>query len=387
MRKENLKLMGYRRENGRIGVRNHVVIIPVDDLSNAAAEGVAHLVRGTMAIPHPYGRLQFGEDLELTFRTLIGTGRNPNVAAAIVIGIEPNWTERIVQGIAETGKPVEGFSIERSGDLKTVEAAARRAVQFVQWASELKREPFELGELVVSAKCGESDTTLGLASNPAVGRVLERLVDAGATAIFGETSEITGAEDIVASQAATPEVAEEFMRAFRSYQEFIKSQGVDLLGSQPTQGNIRGGLSTIEEKALGNIQKIGRNKVQSVLAPAEEPKGPGLHFMDTSSAAAEMVTLCAAAGSVVHFFATGQGNVVGNPIVPVIKLCANPVTVQTMSEHIDVDLSDMLKLKLSLDEAADKLMEVLVRTVNGRLTAAEVLRHDEFVLTKLYRSA
>ena len=387
MRKENLKLMGYRRENGRIGVRNHVVIIPVDDLSNAAAEGVAHLVRGTMAIPHPYGRLQFGEDLELTFRTLIGTGRNPNVAAAIVIGIEPNWTERIVQGIAETGKPVEGFSIERSGDLKTVEAAARRAVQFVQWASELKREPFELGELVVSAKCGESDTTLGLASNPAVGRVLERLVEAGATAIFGETSEITGAEDIVASQAATPEVAEEFMRAFRSYQEFIKSQGVDLLGSQPTQGNIRGGLSTIEEKALGNIQKIGRNKVQSVLAPAEEPKGPGLHFMDTSSAAAEMVTLCAAAGSVVHFFATGQGNVVGNPIVPVIKLCANPVTVRTMSEHIDVDLSDMLKLKLSLDEAADKLMDMLVRTVNGRLTAAEVLRHDEFVLTKLYRSA
>jgi len=387
MRKENLKLMGYRRENGRIGVRNHVVIIPVDDLSNAAAEGVAHLVRSTMAIPHPYGRLQFGEDLELTFRTLIGTGRNPNVAAAIVIGIEPNWTERIVQGIAETGKPVEGFSIERSGDLKTVEAAARRAVQFVQWASELKREPFELGELVVSAKCGESDTTLGLASNPAVGRVLERLVDAGATAIFGETSEITGAEDIVASQAATPEVAEEFMRAFRSYQEFIKSQGVDLLGSQPTQGNIKGGLSTIEEKALGNIQKIGRNKVQSVLAPAEEPKGPGLHFMDSSSAAAEMVTLCAAAGSVAHFFATGQGNVVGNPIVPVIKLCANPVTVRTMSEHIDVDLSDMLKLKLSLDEAADKLMEVLVRTVNGRLTAAEVLRHDEFVLTKLYRSA
>lgn len=387
MRKEDLKLIGYRRENGRVGVRNHVVIIPVDDLSNAAAEGVAHLVRGTMAIPHPYGRLQFGEDLELTFRTLIGTGRNPNVAAAIVIGIEPNWTERIVQGIAETGKPVEGFSIERSGDLKTVEAAARCAVQFVQWASELKREPFELGELVVSAKCGESDTTLGLASNPAVGRVLERLVEAGATAIFGETSEITGAEDIVASQAATPEVAEEFMRAFRSYQEFIKSQGVDLLGSQPTQGNIRGGLSTIEEKALGNIQKIGRNKVQSVLAPAEEPKGPGLHFMDSSSAAAEMVTLCAAAGSVVHFFATGQGNVVGNPIVPVIKLCANPVTVRTMSEHIDVDLSDMLKLKLSLDEAADKLMEVLVRTVNGRLTAAEVLRHDEFVLTKLYRSA
>ena len=387
MRKENNPLTGYRRENGRAGIRNHVVIIPVDDLSNAAAEGVAHLVRGTMALPHPYGRLQFGEDLELTFRTLIGTGRNPNVAAAIVIGIEPNWTERIAQGIAETGKPVEGFGIERAGDLKTIEAAARRAVEFVQQASELRREPIEGRELIVSAKCGESDTTLGLASNPAVGRTLDRLIERGATAIFGETTEVTGAEDIVASQASTPEVAQDFMRAFQNYQEFVAAQGADLMGSQPTQGNIQGGLSTIEEKALGNIQKMGKSKIQSVLEPAEEPKSPGLHFMDTSSAAAEMVTLCAAAGSVVHFFATGQGNIVGHPIVPVIKLCANPITVQTMAEHIDVDLSDMLRLTVTLDEAADKLMDRLARTVNGRRTAAEVLRHDEFVLTKLYRSA
>ena len=370
-----------------MGIRNHVVIIPVDDLSNAAAEGVAHLIRGTMTIPHPYGRLQFGEDLELTFRTLIGTGRNPNVAAAIVIGIEPNWTERIVQGIAETGKPVEGFSIERAGDLKTIEAAARRAMEFVQQTSALPREPIEGRELIVSAKCGESDTTLGLASNPAVGRTLDRLIETGAAAIFGETTEVTGAEDIVASQASTPEAAQDFTRVFQDYQEFVAAQGADLMGSQPTQGNIQGGLSTIEEKALGNIQKMGRSKIQSVLEPAEEPNGPGLHFMDTSSAAAEMVTLCAAAGSAVHFFATGQGNIVGHPIVPVIKLCANPITVRTMAEHIDVDLSDMLRLKLTLDEAADKLMDMLTRTVNGRLTAAEVLRHDEFVLTKLYRSA
>jgi len=384
---EDLRLTGYRRQNGRVGVRNHVVVIPVDDLSNSAAEGVASLIKGTLALLHPYGRLQFGEDLELTFGTLAGAGRNPNVAAAVVIGIEPRWTDRIVEGIAQTGKPVAGFSVERAGDLKTVEAAARQAKEFVQWSSELQREPFDVSELVMSAKCGESDTTIGLATNPTIGRAFDRLAAGGATLIFGETSEITGAEDMVAAHCATPDVAEVFMGTFQAYQDFIISKGVDLLGSQPTEGNVRGGLTTIEEKALGNIEKMGTSPIQSVLGPAEEPEVPGLHFMDSSSAAAEMVTLCAAAGSVAHFFATGQGNVVGNPIVPVIKLSANPLTLATMSEHIDVDLTHMLRLEMTLDEAADAAMAMLERTINGRLTAAEVLRHNEFVLTKLYPSA
>jgi (2R)-sulfolactate sulfo-lyase subunit beta len=159
------------------------------------------------------------------------------------------------------------------------------------------------------------------------------------------------------------------------------------MGSQPTQGNIRGGLSTIEEKALGNVEKMGRCTVQSVLKPAVEPKGPGLHFMDSSSAAAEMVTLCCAAGSAVHFFTTGQGNIIGNPIVPVIKLSANPLTVETMSEHIDVDLTGLLRFEYNLDGAANRTMEMLAHTINGRMTSTEILRHDEFVITKLYRSA
>jgi (2R)-sulfolactate sulfo-lyase subunit beta len=383
----DMKLTGYRRENGRVGVRNHVVVIPVDDISNAAAEGVSYLIRDVMALTHPYGRLQFGEDLELSFGTLIGTGRNPNVAAAIVVGIEPKWTQRIVDGIAATGKPVAGFSIERYGDLKTIELASRQAMEFVQWVGELQREPIDLGELMVSAKCGESDTTLGLASNPTVGRVLERMIEVGATAIFGETTEVTGGEDLIAAQAATSQVALEFMQTFNAYQDFVKSTGADLMGSQPTEGNIRGGLTTIEEKAMGNIQKMGRNKVMSVLKPAQAPQGPGLHFMDSSSAAAEMVTLCAAGGSVLHFFTTGQGNIIGNPIIPVMKICANPLTIETMAEHIDVDISGILRLEMTLDQAADKVMDMMAHTVNGRLTAAEALRHNEFVLTKLYRSA
>jgi (2R)-sulfolactate sulfo-lyase subunit beta len=383
------KIWGYRRENGKVGVRNHVVILPLDDLSNAASEAVASIVKGTLAIPHAYGRLQFGEDLELFFRTMIGTGSNPNVAAVVVIGIEPEWTEKLVEGIAATGKPVKGFSIERNGDLKTIMEASRQAKEYLQWASELKRTECTLEELYVSIKCGESDTTSGLASNPTVGNAVDKLVEMGATVSFGETSEITGAELVCKQRAATPEVGEEFYRVWQAYNEIIlKHKSDDLSGSQPTKGNIRGGLTTIEEKAFGNLQKIGKkSRYVGVLKPAEAPRGKGLWFMDTSSAAAEAVTLWAASGAVVHLFPTGQGNIVGNPIVPVIKISANPITCSTMSEHIDLDVSAILRGELTLDQAGDMLLDLIVRTANGRLTAAETLGHREFVLTKLYVSA
>jgi (2R)-sulfolactate sulfo-lyase subunit beta len=382
-----VKLTGYRRKNGAVGVRNHVAIIPLDDLSNAAAEGVARLIPGTLPLPHAYGRLQFGEDLDLFFRTMIGNGANANVAAAVVIGIEPKWTQRLADGIAKTGKPVEAFSIEGAGDLRTVERAARAAKALLQDAAELQREPVEPGDLVLSIKCGESDTTLGIAGNPALGRVVDTLVDAGATVIFGETSELTGGEHLIAARCATPAVRDAFERTYNAYVEFIQATGADLLGSQPTEGNIKGGLSTIEEKALGNIEKTGTKPVQSVLAPAEAPKGRGLHFMDSSSAAAEFITLMAAGGSVLHFFTTGQGNVIGNPIVPVIKISPNPKTCGPMSEHIDVDLTALLASEITLEEAAARILDAFERTARGRLTSAEVLGHREFVLTKLYRSA
>ncbi len=383
------KFMGYRRENGRVGIRNHVVILPLDDLSNAACEAVANNIKGTLALPHPYGRLQFGEDLELFFRTLIGTGANPNVAAVVVIGIEPEWTDRVVQGIAKTGKPVKGFSIERSGDINTIAAASRQAKDYVQWATEIQKAECSLDELYISVKCGESDTTSGLASNPTVGNLVDKCVELGATVSFGETSEITGAETVCKQRAATARVGEEFMEIWNDYNNFIlKEKTDDLSSSQPTKGNIRGGLTTIEEKAFGNLQKIGKKaRYVGVLKPAEAPKGKGLWFMDTSSAAAEAVTLWAASGAVVHLFPTGQGNIIGNPVEPVIKLSANPLTCSTMSEHIDLDVSGILRGQMNLDEAGDKLIDVMIRTCNGRLTAAETLGHREFVLTKLYRSA
>jgi (2R)-sulfolactate sulfo-lyase subunit beta len=387
---KSLDFYGYRRENNRVGIRNHVVILPLDDLSNAAAEAVAHNIKGTLALPHAYGRLQFGEDLELHFRTLIGTGSNPNVAACIVIGIEPSWTGRVVDGIASTGKPVAGFSIEGNGDISTIAAASRKARELVQWASEKQRELCHVEDLFVSTKCGESDTTSGLASCPTVGNLIDKIDPLGSTTCFGETSELTGAEVVCASRASSKEVADQFWQMFNGYQDVINRYKTnDLSESQPTKGNIAGGLTTIEEKAFGNLQKIGKKtKFIDVLKPAESPtSGPGLYFMDTSSAAAECVTLQAAAGFVVHLFPTGQGNIIGNPIEPVIKLTANPRTARTMPEHIDLDVSGILKREMTIDEAGDKLIDIMIRTCNGRLTCAEALGHREFVMTKLYQSA
>ncbi len=385
----NATFMGYVRENGRVGVRNHVLILSVDDISNAAIQAVENNIKGTIAIPHPYGRLQFGADLELHFRTLIGTGSNPNVAAVVVVGIEEQWTQHVVDGIAATGKPVAGFGIEQHGDHDTIMRASAKAKEFVHWASTLQRDVRPISDLWVSTKCGESDTTSGLASNPAVGNMFDKLHEHGVTMVFGETTELTGGEHLVAERCKTPEIRDRFQFMFDRYQDVVEAHKTsDLSDSQPTKGNIAGGLTTIEEKALGNIQKIGRTApVDGVLDKAEEPSGPGLWFMDSSSAAAEMVTLCAAAGFTVHMFTTGQGNVVGHPILPVIKTCANPRTVRTMGEHIDSDISGLLRKEMTMDEAGDALIEMTLQTASGRLTAAEVLGHREFVLTRLYESA
>jgi (2R)-sulfolactate sulfo-lyase subunit beta len=387
----NKTIWGYRRENGRVGIRNHVAILPLDDISNAACEAVAAHIQGTIALPHAYGRLQFGEDLELHFRTMIGTGANPNVAACIVIGIEPGWTQKVVDGIAATGKPAAGFWIEGNGDIATVAAASRKAKAFVHWASEKVREACPLTEVWVAAKCGESDTTTGLASCPTVGNMYDKLVPLGLYGCFGETSELTGAEHLAAARAASPEVADKFMRTWTAYQNDVieAHKTSDLSDSQPTKGNIAGGLTTIEEKALGNLEKIGKSvKYIDVLEPAQAPtRGAGLYFMDTSSAAAECCTLQAAAGYALHIFPTGQGNVIGHPIMPVIKVTGNPRTVRLMGEHIDVDVSGVVRRELTIDQAGDSLIDMIVSTANGRLTAAEALGHREFVMTKLYRSA
>lgn len=380
---------GYRRANGATGVRNHVVVLPVDDISNRAAEMVAQHVPGVIALTHAYGRLQFGADLALHFRTLAGLGSNANVAAVIVIGIEPAWTARLAGEIARTGKPVASYSIAGHGDIAVAALAARQAKLFLQDAAEERRVICGLPDLVVSAKCGESDTTTGIGSNPTVGWAFDYLNDHGATLIFGETSELTGGEHIVAQRCATPEVRQLFLAKFEAYNaDILRHKDGDMLESNPTRGNMEGGISTIEEKALGALTKIGRRTpIVGVVDTAVPPAGPGLWFMDSSGAGAEMLTACAAAGAVVHLFTTGQGNVVGNAIMPVLKITANPSVAALMPEHIDIDVSGLLQREMDLPQAGRSVVELMLRTCNGRLSATEALGHREIAMTRLFRTA
>ncbi|MDR3590503.1 MAG: UxaA family hydrolase [Negativicutes bacterium] len=380
----NTKILGYRRENGQIGIRNHVLLLPLDAVSYPVCRAVANTVAGTLYITHPYGRMQFGADLDLHFRTLIGTGSNPNVAAVIVIGIEPVWTKRVADGIARTGKPVAYFWTDENGDFKAIEQASRKAAEFVHWATGLEKEEADLKDLIFGYKCGESDTTSGLAGCPSAGVVCDQLVQMGATVMFGETPEITGAEHILVKHFATKELGDRFIKIHKDYLDLIFSKGEDLLGSQPNQGNIAGGISTIEEKALGNIQKLGKSPVVGILDTCEAPTKPGLHFMNTSSAAADLVTAMAAAGAAMTVFVTGKGNNVGNPIIPVVKICANPKICRLVPENLDVDVSGVITRELTLGQAGDKIMDCIVKTARGRFTATEVLKHDEFALTRLY---
>ncbi len=384
-----MEFLGYRREDGRVGIRNHVLLLPLDAVSCQVCKGVTSLIAGTTTFYHPYGRMQFGEDLDLHFKTLIGCGRNPNVAAVIVVGIEDTWTSKIAEGIEDTGKPVAKFSTSGNGDLKTIEAASRKAAEFVSYATSLKRKPCDMSELFVGLKCGESDTTSGIASNPAVGVVADKLVEQGAALVFGETPELTGAEDVVARKFASKQLADEFMQVWQNYFDFITSKGVDLLGSQPNEGNIAGGITTIEEKALGNIQKLGTSKVVGILKTCEHPdfSKKGLYFMDTSSAAADILTAFAAAGAQATLFTTGKGNNVGNVICPTIKICGNSDAVRESCENIDVDVSGVIDGCQALGEAAEDLLASLTRVSSGQLCAAEILKHNEFAPIRLFLQA
>lgn len=384
-----MEFLGYRREDGRVGIRNHVLLLPLDAVSCRVCKGVTSLIAGTSTFYHPYGRMQFGEDLDLHFKTLIGCGRNPNVAAVIVVGIEDTWTSKIAEGIENTGKPVAKFSTSGNGDLKTIETASRKAAEFVSYATSLKRKPCDMSELFVGLKCGESDTTSGIASNPAVGVVADKLVEQGASLVFGETPELTGAEDVVARKFASKQLADEFMQVWQNYFDFITSKGVDLLGSQPNEGNIAGGITTIEEKALGNIQKLGTSKVVGILKTCEHPdfSKKGLYFMDTSSAAADILTAFAAAGAQATFFTTGKGNNVGNVICPTIKICANSDAVRESCENIDVDVSGVIDGSQTLEDAARDVLASLTRVSSGQLCAAEILKHNEFAPIRLFLQA
>jgi len=374
------QLLGIKREDGSIGIRNHLVIISTVACANFVAESIAARVPAAVACTHPYGCDQIGEDLTLTLRVLKNIGRHPNVGAVLVVGLgcEEIIPEELAQKIMDTGKPVETLIIQNEGGTtlsirKGVEKCSKLK-EFMQITKTL----FELEDLVIGLECGGSDYTSGIAANPALGLVTEQLVSQGAKVVFGETTEILGAEHILAQKAASNKIKDFITSKVCAVEDAARKMRVDIRGAQPSPGNIKGGLSSIEEKSLGAISKTGDCAIVDMLEYAEPIRIPGLSFMDTPGNDLACTCGLVAGGAHMVLFTTGRGTPMGFAIAPVIKITANSRAANLMAENIDVDLSDILLGTKSIKDGADGVVKKIVDVAKGELVAAEILGHREF---------
>lgn len=383
-----MMLKGYKRENGTYGIRNHLLVIPTSVCASETAVRIANSVPGAVATPHQHGCCQVGEDYKQTVRTLIGCGKNPNVGAVLVVGLgcEGIQPRLVAEQIAETGKPVEVLVIQEcGGTLKAIAKGTEICARMSRELSKQVRVDFDISELVLGLECGGSDPTSGIASNPSLGRASNMLIDAGGSSILSETTELIGAEHLVAARCVTKELADRLTFMVKRIEDKSISYGVDLRGSQPTPGNIEGGLSTIEEKSLGCIYKAGDKPVVGVLEYAEavDPAVKGLYFMDTPGEDIDSITGMVAGGAQIVVFTTGRGTPTGCPIAPVIKVTGNPQTYENMIDNIDINAGKIINEGANLDEIGKEIFDMMIRVSNGEMTKAESLGHKEFGIYRI----
>ncbi|MEI7024392.1 UxaA family hydrolase [Paenibacillus sp. y28] len=379
-------IMGYRRDNGTFGIRNHLLIMPTVICANQVSVRISQLVPDSVAIPHQHGCSQIGNDVTRTFDTLAGTGKNPNVGAVIVIGLgcEVIDPEALAAEIRKTGKPVEVLDIQScGGSIKTIQEGAAIAKRLRAQLDALPQTPIPLEELIVGVKCGGSDATSGLASNPALGVAADKLIEAGGSIVIGETTEIIGAEHILAERCQTPETAEKLYHIVSRFEQEVERMGADMRGGNPSPGNIAGGLTTIEEKSLGCISKCGTAPIAGVIEYAEPLTGKGLYFMDSPGNDIECVSGMAASGAHIVCFTTGRGTPTGSAVIPVIKITANGRMYDKMSDNMDVNVSPMLEGTMSLEEAGQLIWDEIRDIAGGKLTKAEILGHQEFSINRI----
>jgi altronate dehydratase large subunit len=379
------EFQGYRRADGAVGIRNHVLVIPTVVCANHVCERIAAEVPGVVVISHPLGCDQGGEDLQQTLRTLIGFGTNPNVGAVLVVGLgcEVLACEQVVQAIQETGKPVHALTIQEcGGTVRAIAAGIQKVRDFLDEISRCPRVACGIAELVIGLECGGSDATSGLAANPAVGYVSDKVVAAEGTVILCETLEFAGGEHILARRARDEEVAQALLGIVKAAETEVEKAGVNLREVNPSPGNIRGGLTTIEEKSLGCILKAGTSVVQGVLAYAQAPAERGLFVMDTPCQDVVSLTGMIAGRAALILFTTGRGSPVGSPIAPVIKIIGNARTFQVMRDNMDIDASPIIAGTRTLEAVGEEVYGALLDVASGHLTKAEILGHREFAIAR-----
>jgi altronate dehydratase large subunit len=374
--------LGYPRENGSFGVRNDVAVISIMDNCNPVTRAIAQAVHGTLAVTTLFVRGQYGHDLEVTLESLAGMGRNPNIAGVVLVGLEPHTTEEVARRIRPSGKPVESVTLQPGGTINAIADGTRMALRLATRASSIRRQPCPVSALTVGVECGGSDTTSGLTCNPVIGRMADRLIDDGGTVIISETSEFFGAEHLFAQRAADPAVGRAFTEMVRRLEQEALSRGQDIRGTNPTPDNIRGGLSTIEEKALGAMAKSGTRPLRGVLTYGQAPASPGLHFMDAPAPAVENLTAFAAAGCQLIFFGTGVGNPIGNMVTPTVKVSGNINTLRTMPENVDFDASGILESGARVADIGDLLFGYAVEVASGTRTSSELLDVRETAISR-----
>ncbi|MFD0961585.1 UxaA family hydrolase [Paenibacillus chungangensis] len=379
-------IMGYERPNGEIGIRNHLLIIPTVICANQVCNRIMQMVPGAISIPHQHGCSQIGTDKQRTFDVLAGTGRNPNVGAVLIIslGCEVVDPVALAEAIRMTGKPVEMFDIQSiGGSIKAIGHGAELATRMLKQLEQQQKTPVPLSKLKVAVKCGGSDATSGLSSNPALGYAADALISAGGTIVIGETTEIIGAEHVLAERCVNESVSQKLYSSVERFEKEVERMGADMRGGNPSPGNIAGGLSTIEEKSLGCICKCGSAPIKGIIEYAESVPEGGLYFMDSPGNDIECVSGMAAGGVHIVCFTTGRGTPTGAAVVPVIKITGNPHTFKLMEDNMDVDVSDMLFGATSLELAGDAIWQEIQEVAEGKWTKAEVLGHQEFSINRI----
>ncbi|MEO8203946.1 MAG: UxaA family hydrolase [Betaproteobacteria bacterium] len=374
--------LGYPRHNGSIGVRNWVAVISIMDNCNPVTRAICAAVEGTIPITTLFVRGQYGRDLEITYDSLGGMGANPNIASVLLIGLEEMTTEEVARRIRPTGKKIEVINLQPDGTINAVANGTRKAMRLAIEASGIRRMSCPASSLVIGVECGGSDTTSGLSCNPAIGRMADRLVDDGGTIIISETSEFFGAEHIFAARAINDKVRKEFVDKVVGFEQDAMKMGLDIRGTNPTPDNIRGGLTTIEEKALGAMAKAGTRPLVGVLDYGQPPERKGMHFMATPAPAVESMTAFAAGGCQLIFFGTGVGNPIGNMVSPTVKVSGNVNTLRSMPENIDVDVSELIEKGAKVTEVGDRLYNYTMEVASGTRTTSEVLDIRETAISR-----